>query len=85
MKHAARIVEDAVQTSLWADHRDPAVPRGHIELAFKQRRQQIVGDCHQLKMDTDSYNQNYNKGKQIAMIFDFTLDLAEMEASKAAA
>jgi hypothetical protein len=45
---------------------------------LKQRRHQIVGDCHQLKMDVDSYNQNYNHGVQIVMIFDFTLDMEEL-------
>jgi hypothetical protein len=48
-------------------------------MAFQQRRQQIVMDCHQLKMDADSYNENYNKGKPIQMIFDFRLDLQELE------
>ncbi len=85
VKHAARVVEDGVQQSLWADFRDPAVPRSHIELALKQRREQIVGDCFQLKMDTDSYNQNHNPGRTIQMVFDFTLDLEELEASEGAA
>jgi hypothetical protein len=30
-------------------------------------------------MDADSYNENYNKGKPIQMIFDFRLDLQELE------
>jgi hypothetical protein len=51
----------------------------HMLAAFQNRRQQIVMDCHQLKMDTDSYHQNFNKGKPIQKIFDFTLDLAEIE------
>jgi hypothetical protein len=54
-----------------------------MQLAFQQRRQQIVGDCRQLKMDVDSYNQNANSGEPIQMIFDFTLDLAEIEAAAA--
>ena len=49
-----------------------------MHAAFQNRRQQIVMDCHQLYMDTDSYNQNFNKEKPIQMIFDFTLDLAEL-------
>lgn len=85
VKHAARVSRDGVQQSLWADSRDPAVPPGHIETALKQRRQQIVGDCYQLKMDTDSYNQNWNAGRPVQMVFDFTLDLEELEASGAAA
>jgi hypothetical protein len=38
-----------------------------------------VGDCHQLKNDVDSYNQNLNPGDPIQMIFDFRDDLAEIE------
>ena len=43
------------------------------------RRNGIVGDCTQLKMDVDSYNQNTNKDQPIQVIFDFTLDLEELE------
>jgi hypothetical protein len=56
-----------------------------MEIAFQQRRQQIVGDCRQLKSDMDSYNQNHNVGKPIQMVFDFTLDLEEIEALAAIA
>ena len=67
------------QVPLWGDIR--TAPREHMEMAFQQRRQQIVGDCRQLKVDVDSYNQNYNNGElPIQMIFDFTLDLEELEA-----
>jgi hypothetical protein len=74
-KHAARVLGQ--QTVLWADIRTAS--REHMVIALQQRRQQIVGDCRQLKADTDSYNENYNTGKQIAMIFDFTDDIAELE------
>ena len=70
---------------MWADHRDPNVPPGHIELALKQRRQQIVGDCYQLKIDADSYNENHNKGRAVQLVFDFTLDLEELDVSHKAA
>ena len=73
-KHAARI-EQAV---LWDDIRTAS--RGHMQIAFQQRRQQIVGDCHQLKLDVDSYNDNKNDGKPIQMVFDFRIDLMEIEA-----
>jgi len=75
-KHAARV--SGTQTVLWADIR--TAPRQHMIVAFQQRRQQIVGDCRQLKADADSYNENYNSGKPIQMVFDFTNDLAEIEA-----
>lgn len=73
-KHAARVN----QTVLWADIR--TAPREHMEIAFQQRRQQIVGDCRQLKTDVDSFNDNANSQRAIQMVFDFTDDLAELEA-----
>ena len=54
-----------------------------MEAAFQQRRQQIVSDCRQLKIDVDSYNENHNSGRLIQMVFDFTLDLAELELADA--
>ena len=75
-KHAARVAGQ--QTVLWADI--GTASREHMAIAFQQRRQQIVGDCRQLKADTDSYNENNNTGKPIQMVIDFTDDLAELEA-----
>ena len=77
-KHAARFSRNGVQTVLWADVRK--APRRHMEIAFQQRRQQIVGDCRQLKLDVDSYNANWNSGQPIQMVFNFTDDMAEAEA-----
>jgi hypothetical protein len=76
-KHVARRDRDGKQLALWADMRNAS--RDHMETAFQQRRQQVVGDCHQLKVDVDSYNQNLNPSEPIQMIFDFTDDLAEIE------
>ena len=77
-KHAARIRRHGEQISLWADIR--TADRTHMEVAFQQRRQQIVGDCRQLKVDVDSYNENRTPANPIQMVFDFTQDLAELEA-----
>ena len=77
-KHAARVAGE--QTVLWADIRTAS--REHMIIALQQCRQQIVGDCRQLKADTDSYNENNNPGKQIKMVFDFTDDLVELETIK---
>lgn len=76
-KHVANVLVDGEQIPLWADIR--SAPRSHMASAFQQRRHQIVGDCRQLKVDMDSYNQNANEGPAIQMIFDFTLDLEELE------
>lgn len=73
-KHAARIE----QLVLWADIR--TAPREHMEIAFKQRRRQILGDCRQLKMDVDSFNENKSPAEPIQMSFDFTNDLLELAA-----
>jgi hypothetical protein len=73
-KHAAR-VEQAV---FWDDIR--TAPREHMEVAFKQRRQMILGDCRQLKTDVDSFNQNRSETEPIQMSFDFTNDLLELAA-----
>lgn len=81
-KHAVRFKRNGEQTFLWADIRTAS--REHMLVALQQRRQMIVGDCHQLKVDVDSYNENANRGKPIQMVFDFRRDLEEMEPPTAA-
>jgi hypothetical protein len=68
---------------LWDDIR--TAPRSHMEVSFQQRRQGIVGDCRQFKMDVDSYNDAHPVEKPIQIVFDFTMDLAELEAAEEAA
>jgi hypothetical protein len=77
-KHAARIEQDGEQLVLWADIRTAS--REHMQIAFPQRRHQIVGDCRQLKADVDSYNDNRAPDAPIQMTFDFTADIEELEA-----
>ena len=74
VKHAARYPEAG-----WLWDNMPTAPHKHMELSFQNKRQQIVMDCHQLKLDVDSYNENFNKGKTIQMVFDFRNDLEELE------
>jgi hypothetical protein len=78
VKHAARYERNGKQETLWADIREknPATRR-HMQIAFQNRRQQIVGECVQLKLDIDSYNENWNGGAEIQACFDFTDDLAD--------
>lgn len=76
-KHCARITKHGKQLVLWDDLR--TATHKHMEVSFQQRRQQVFGDCHQLKIDVDSYNQNRKPAKQIEIIFDFTKDLQEAE------
>jgi hypothetical protein len=68
-----------------AQYRRLATRAGILERTFQQSpeckimRQLIVSDCWQLKMEIDSYNENYNKAKPIQSVFDFIDDLAELE------
>ena len=76
--HAAKTKnESGQQMVFWADVR--IASHDHMAAAFQQRRNQIVGDCRQLKTDVDSYNDNNTERKLIQMVFDFTEDLVEME------
>ena len=51
-----------------------------MEKAFAQRRDQIIGDCSQLKTDVDVYNElNAGKRPEIQLVLDFTDDVAERE------
>jgi hypothetical protein len=75
--HAVTHSKGAEQHVLWDDIRT-ATPK-HMELAFQQRRQMVLGDCKQLKNDVDSYNENRKPEKTVQIVFDFTLDLAEAE------
>lgn len=51
----------------------------HMEMSFAYRRQEIVGDCRQLKIDIESYNDNFRppESRPVSGVFDFTYDLAE--------
>ena len=52
-----------------------------MEKAFAQRRDQIVGDCVQLKTDVDVYNDmNRDKQPEIQLVLDFADDVAERQA-----
>lgn len=83
-KHAVRELRELPdgtheQLVFWVDIND-ATPQ-QMQLAFQQRRMQVLGDCRHLKTDVDSYNDNNRNGARIQMVFDFTDDLAELEQS----
>ncbi len=75
--HAVRVMSDGIQFALWADM--ALAPRDHMEKAFAQRRQQIVGDCIQLKADVDVYNDSHKDAAPIQLVLDFTDDVAEYQ------
>jgi hypothetical protein len=78
VNHAVRVSKAGVQYTFWgmmgfASH-------DHMERAFAQRRDQIIGDNLQLKTDVDVYN-DLNKGKRppIQLVLDYTEDVAERQ------
>jgi len=78
VNHAVRVTKAGVQYTFWAIM--GFAPHDHMEKAFTQRREQVVSDCVQLKIDVDVYN-DLNEGKQpqIQLILDFSDDVAERE------
>jgi hypothetical protein len=75
VNHAVRVTKAGVQYTFWAIMKD--APREHMQKAFIQRREQIVGDCVQLSTDVSAYNDMNTDQPQIAMVFDFRDDIEE--------
>lgn len=78
-KHAVTRKQNGQTLSLWGDLDDPNAPHSHFLKSFAQRRQQIVGDCVQLKTDADVYNEKRKPAEPIQVVLDFTLDVAELQ------
>ena len=79
VNHAVRITKSGVQQTFWGVM--GFAPHEHMEKAFTQRREQIVGDNVQLKIDVDVYNDlNVGKQSKIQLVLDYTDDVAEREA-----
>lgn len=76
-KHVAPVKRGGKSVMVWADMKRAA--REFMEAAFRLRRNQVVGDCYQLKQDVDIYNEKYNKGDQIQLPLDLTPDVEEIE------
>lgn len=77
--HATTHKQGNKTLSLWADMDDPTAPHTHFQKSFAQRRNQIVGDCLQLKTDVDVYNDKRCPAEPIQIPLDFTLDIAELQ------
>ena len=75
VNHAVRITRGGVQYTFWAMMN--AAPRQHMQKAFIQRREQIVGDCVQLATDVEAYNAMKSDQEPIPMLFDFRDDVEE--------
>ena len=81
--HPSPLFNQGERTNVWDDIRTASRP--HMQLSFQSRRQGIVGDCRQFKTDADSYNDAHADAEPIQIVFDFTMDLAELEAADKAA
>lgn len=79
-KHAARMRANGRQGTFWADIRTAS--RKHMEVAFQQRREQVVGDCRQLKRDVDFFNSTHPNDDPIQTVFNFEDDIEEGEYSE---
>lgn len=73
--HAVRVTKAGVQLTMWAMLGN--APREHMQRAFIQRREQIVGDCVQLATDVEVYNDMNKEQPPIQMLFDFRDDIEE--------
>ncbi len=79
VNHAVRITKDGVQHTFWgimgfADH-------DHMQKAFTQRREQVVGDCLQLQIDVEVYNELNPTKEQFELVLEFADDVAERRAA----
>jgi hypothetical protein len=74
--YAARIREDGQLTMKWDDWN---APRPFMEVSSANRRNQILGECRQLKNDMDSYSERRCPENPIQTDFNFNVDLEELE------
>jgi hypothetical protein len=79
VNHAMRVTKDGVQYTFWgilgfASH-------DHMQRAFTQRREQVVGDLVQLQIDVEVYNERIPIERRIQLVLDFKDDVSERRAS----
>jgi hypothetical protein len=74
-KHAVRAKIGDKQISFWGDiDRDP---RDHMVTSFAQKRRHITGECHQLKIDVDHFNETHPNEEPIQLSLNFEDDVNE--------
>jgi hypothetical protein len=73
--YAARIRENGQLVMKWDDLN---AERPFMEVAAANRRNQILGQCWQLKNDTDSYSERQCPEDPIQIDFNFDIDLEEL-------
>lgn len=80
--YAARMRENGQLTMKWDDLN---ADRPFMEMASANRRNQILGQCWQLKNDMDSYTDRKCPDNPIQMDFNFNIDLEELGQLSSAA
>jgi len=75
VNHAVHVTKGGVQYTFWATM--GFAPRRHMHRAFQLRRQQIVNDCVQLKVDIDVYNDMNDAEEPLQLVLDFAADVEE--------
>jgi hypothetical protein len=74
--HALRVSDkNGKQLTLWVDIDDATRPQ--MLLSLTNRRQQMVGDGTQMKIDERVWNDRNNEQESINMVLDFTDDVEE--------
>ena len=77
VNHAVKMTKDGAQNTFWGIM--GFAPRNHMQMAFTQRREQVIGDLAQLNTDVVVYNSKNPKEEPIQIVMDFTEDVAERE------
>jgi len=78
VNHAMRIMKNGVQLTIWGIL--GYAPHSHMQRAFTQRREQVVGDLVQLHVDVEVYTEMTPHEAPIQLVLDFTDDVAERRA-----
>ncbi len=73
-----RVTKDGVQTTIWGIL--GYAPHLHMQRAFTQRREHIVGELVQLHIDHEVYADKAPNEPPIQLVLDFTDDVAERRA-----
>jgi hypothetical protein len=77
--YAARIRENGQLVMKWDDLN---AERPFMEVAAANRRNQVLGQCWQLKQDMDSYSERRCPDRPIQIDFNFNVDLEELELNE---
>lgn len=78
VNHAIRVTKDGVQHTFWGIM--GYAPRAHMQRAFTQRREQVIGDLVQLQTDVEVYNDQNPLEAPIQLVLDFKDDVDERRA-----